>query len=71
MLRRCFSSDSLRGPRLARLCQTPLRWWAKYSPRRLCVAVMMVVGNGFTTGAAFGGFIAAWLIPHFGWRSGF
>jgi AAHS family 4-hydroxybenzoate transporter-like MFS transporter len=24
---------------------------------------------GFPTGAAFGGFLAAWIIPHFGWRS--
>ena len=32
---------------------------------------MMIVGNGFTAGAAFGGFIAAWLIPRFGWRSVF
>ena len=43
----------------------------EYSPRRLRVTVMMAVGNGFTAGAAFGGFIAAWLIPHFGWRSVF
>ena len=32
---------------------------------------MLIVGNGFTAGAAFGGFIAAWLIPRFGWRSVF
>ncbi|MGP0071758.1 MAG: MFS transporter [Bryobacteraceae bacterium] len=43
----------------------------EYSPRKLRVAIMMIVGNGFTTGAAFGGFIAAWLIPRFGWRSVF
>lgn len=43
----------------------------EYSPRRLRVTIMMIVGNGFTTGAAFGGFIAAWLIPRFGWRSVF
>src|SRR5258708_217820 len=24
---------------------------------------------GFPTGAAFGGFLAAWIIPHFGWRN--
>ena len=24
---------------------------------------------GFPLGAAFGGFLAAWMIPHFGWRS--
>jgi MFS transporter, AAHS family, 4-hydroxybenzoate transporter len=43
----------------------------EYSPRKLRVTLMMIVGNGFTTGAAFGGFIAAWLIPRFGWRSVF
>src|SRR4030095_4616060 len=32
---------------------------------------MMHVGNGFNFGAALGGFIAAWLIPNFGWRSVF
>ena len=32
---------------------------------------MMIVGNGFTAGAAFGGFIARWLIESFGWRSVF
>jgi len=43
----------------------------EYSPRQLRVTIMMIVGNGFTAGAAFGGFIAAWLIPRFGWRSVF
>ena len=43
----------------------------EYSPRRLRVTIMMIVGNGFTAGAAFGGFLAAWLIPRFGWRSVF
>src|ERR1700733_10818888 len=43
----------------------------EYSPRTLRVTIMMIVGNGFTAGAAFGGFIAAWLIPHYGWRSVF
>ncbi len=43
----------------------------EYSPRRLRVTIMLAVANGFTAGAAFGGFIAASLIPHFGWRSVF
>jgi len=43
----------------------------EYSPNKLRVTIMMIVGNGFTAGAAFGGFIAAWLIPRFGWRSVF
>ena len=44
---------------------------SEYSPRRNRVVMMMVVSNGFTAGAAVGGFIAAWLIPAFGWRSVF
>jgi AAHS family 4-hydroxybenzoate transporter-like MFS transporter len=43
----------------------------EYSPRRLRVTVMMIVSVGFTAGAAFGGFVSAWLIPNFGWRSVF
>jgi MFS transporter, AAHS family, 4-hydroxybenzoate transporter len=43
----------------------------EYSPSRVRVTAMMVVSNGFTLGAAFGGPIAAWLIPHYGWRGVF
>jgi AAHS family 4-hydroxybenzoate transporter-like MFS transporter len=32
---------------------------------------MMGITVGFTAGAALGGFVAAWLIPTFGWRSVF
>jgi MFS transporter, AAHS family, 4-hydroxybenzoate transporter len=43
----------------------------EYSPARVRVTVMMLVSNFFTIGAAIGGFIAAGLIPRFGWRSVF
>ena len=43
----------------------------EYSPRRSRVTLMMNITVGFTAGAAIGGFIAAWLIPTFGWRSVF
>ena len=43
----------------------------EYSPAKFRVPVMMVVSNGFTSGAAIGGFIAAGLIPNYGWRSVF
>jgi MFS transporter, AAHS family, 4-hydroxybenzoate transporter len=43
----------------------------EYSPRRLRIPMMMSIGVGFTGGAALGGFISAWLIPAFGWRSVF
>jgi len=41
----------------------------EYAPKRLRVVTMMIVSNGFTIGAALGGFLASWMIPHFGWRS--
>jgi MFS transporter, AAHS family, 4-hydroxybenzoate transporter len=42
----------------------------EYSPRRLRGPLMMIIGGvGFTGGAAIGGFISAFLIPRFGWRS--
>lgn len=41
----------------------------EYSPARSRVALMMSITVGFTAGAAFGGLIAAWLIPLYGWRS--
>jgi AAHS family 4-hydroxybenzoate transporter-like MFS transporter len=43
----------------------------EFSPRRRRIAMMMIVTNGFTVGAMLGGFLAAWLIPNFGWRSVF
>ena len=43
----------------------------EYSPAKYRVPVMMVVSNGFTSGAAIGGFIAAGMIPNYGWRSVF
>jgi len=43
----------------------------EYCSRAMRVTVMTIVGNGFTAGAAIGGFISAWLIPNFGWRSVF
>jgi AAHS family 4-hydroxybenzoate transporter-like MFS transporter len=43
----------------------------EYAPTRMRFTVMMLVSNGFNIGAAFGGFIAAGLIPAFGWRSVF
>jgi AAHS family 4-hydroxybenzoate transporter-like MFS transporter len=43
----------------------------EYSPRRSRVVAMLIVSNGFTIGAAVAGFIASYLIPHYGWRSVF
>src|SRR5262245_19879484 len=43
----------------------------EYTPRRLRVLMVLVVTNGFNLGAVFGGFISAWLVRDFGWRSVF
>jgi AAHS family 4-hydroxybenzoate transporter-like MFS transporter len=43
----------------------------EYTPRRLRVTSMMVISCGLTAGAGIGGFLSAWLIPSFGWRSVF
>ncbi len=43
----------------------------EYSPKHRRATMIMVVGVGFTAGAAIGGFIAAALIPSYGWQSVF
>jgi AAHS family 4-hydroxybenzoate transporter-like MFS transporter len=43
----------------------------EYSPAARRVTLMMTITVGFTAGAAIGGFVAAWMIPTFGWRSVF
>ena len=43
----------------------------EYSPKLNRIALMATISVGFTAGAAFGGFVAAWLIPDFGWRAVF
>ena len=43
----------------------------EFSPPRLRIKTMMIVTNGFTIGAMIGGFLSAWLIPRYGWRSVF
>jgi AAHS family 4-hydroxybenzoate transporter-like MFS transporter len=43
----------------------------EFSPKHSRVTFMMCITVGFTAGAALGGFVAAWMIPAFGWRSVF
>ena len=43
----------------------------EYSPQRLRASMIMIAGAGFTGGAAIGGFIAAALIPAYGWQAVF
>src|ERR1700726_1704877 len=42
---------------------------SEFNPRRRRATMVMVMFCGFSVGAALGGFLAAGLIPHFGWRS--
>lgn len=42
---------------------------SEFSPEKRRSFLVTVVFCGFTLGAAGGGFLSAWLIPHFGWQS--
>ena len=44
---------------------------SEFSPARLRPTLIMNVANGLTAGGMLGGFLAAWMIPAFGWRSVF
>ena len=44
---------------------------SEYSPKRARVMTMLIVSSAFTVGAALAGFVAAALIPSFGWRAVF
>src|SRR3982075_3788676 len=44
---------------------------SEFNPRRRRATMVMIMFCGFSVGAALGGFLAAALIPQFGWRSGF
>ena len=43
----------------------------EYAPRARRSLLVTIVFAGFTVGAAGGGFLAAWLVPHWGWQSVF
>jgi AAHS family 4-hydroxybenzoate transporter-like MFS transporter len=43
----------------------------EYTPQRLRVLMVLVVTNGFNFGAMLGGFVSAWMVQDFGWRSVF
>jgi AAHS family 4-hydroxybenzoate transporter-like MFS transporter len=43
----------------------------EFSPKQSRVTLMMCITVGFTAGAALGGFVIAWMMPAFGWRSVF
>jgi AAHS family 4-hydroxybenzoate transporter-like MFS transporter len=43
----------------------------EYTPQRLRVLTILVVTNGFNVGAVAGGFLSAWIVQDYGWRSVF
>jgi len=43
----------------------------EFSPKQSRVTLMMCITVGFTAGAALGGFVIAWMMPIYGWRSVF
>jgi len=58
----------LAGTALGGIMPNAVALAGEYSPRHLRIIIMTIVGNGFTTGAALGGFVARWLILSLGWR---
>ncbi|MBV8888224.1 MAG: MFS transporter [Alphaproteobacteria bacterium] len=44
---------------------------SEYCPKSSRETLVMIMYGGFSVGAAGGGFLSAWLIPAFGWRSVF
>ena len=42
---------------------------SEFAPERRRLMCVTIVFAGFSLGAAAGGFLAAWMIPEFGWRS--
>ncbi|MDQ9021507.1 MFS transporter [Acinetobacter sichuanensis] len=40
-----------------------------YSPMRVNARMVTLILSGFTFGAALGGFLAAWVIPHYNWHA--
>ena len=42
---------------------------SEYCPEKKRALITNLMFSGFPLGAAFGGFLAAWMIPTFGWRS--
>ena len=67
----CCGCGSSRGIGLGCIIPNATALVGEFSPKEARVTLMMCITVGFTVGAAIGGFVAAWLIPAFGWRSVF
>ncbi|MFM0715590.1 MFS transporter [Paraburkholderia strydomiana] len=44
---------------------------SEFAPKRLRATWVTVMFTGYTLGAGFGGAVAVWLVPHFGWPAVF
>lgn len=59
----------LTGLGLGAIMPNAMALCGEITPRRQRISVMMMISCGFTIGAMLGGFLAAYMIPQFGWRS--
>ena len=59
------------GLALGSIMPNALALVGEYSPPRVRISAMVIIGTGFTFGAVVGGLVSFWLIPNFGWRSVF
>jgi AAHS family 4-hydroxybenzoate transporter-like MFS transporter len=61
----------LAGLGLGGILPSVMALMAECSPRKHRIVLMMIIADGFTVGAAFSGFVSAWLVPSHGWRAVF
>jgi MFS transporter, AAHS family, 4-hydroxybenzoate transporter len=59
----------LTGIGLGAIMPNVVALWAEYVPERRRSFLVTIVFSGFTAGAALSGFVAAWVIPNYGWRA--
>jgi AAHS family 4-hydroxybenzoate transporter-like MFS transporter len=59
------------GMGLGGIMPNALALMGEYTPSRSRASMTVIIANAFNIGAMLGGFVAAWLIPSFGWRSVF
>ena len=68
-LNQLFAVRFIAGIGLGGIMPNALALMGEYTPAKNRIGAMLLVANGLNLGAAIGGFIAAWLIPNFGWRA--
>ncbi len=64
----CLAFQSKNEVSTARCREMMYSLMSEYCPDSRRATLTNAMFCGFPLGAAFGGFLAAWMIPHFGWR---